>query len=569
MSAINTIWMLLGTAHLFFIQAGFGMLETGFSRAHNGENIIIKNLLGACVTIPVFLFMGYGIMFGSYNNFFGGFDFLINGNYSSILPGGVSKWSFAIFHIALCSIVTTIASGAMAERIKLSAYCVFCIAISLIVYPVSGHWIWGNGWLADLGFHDYAGSTVVNLVAGIAALCGAKIIGPRIGKYSNEGKSKAIPGNNIMLGTFGIFIIWFCWLMFSGSFVLSMQNYSIQNVGIIFLNINLSLAMATCTTMVFTWVKYKKTDVSMIVNGALVGLVAISAGCDAVSPLGAAIIGICSALVAVYAIEAIDKVFKIDDPVGVIGVNGLCGAFGTVMVGLFSTEAGFFYNGGFNLLKVQFMGVISVSLWTGIVMYLVFKFIDKTIGLRVTTTEELEGLESTDYAVENEYADALPPVSINEASYSRSSEIPGSKKNVPIDEAIPIKVNSICSDDSVASGLTKIEIITKQSKFEDLKVSMNKIGITGMTVSNVLGCGIQKGATEYYRGVPMEMTLVPKVKVDIVVAKVPVEEVVFTARKVLYTGHIGDGKIFIYNVSDVVKVRTGETGYDAMQGIDA
>jgi Amt family ammonium transporter len=569
MSEINTVILLLGTANLFFMQVGFALLESGFSRTKNSENIIIKNLLGICITVLVFLFVGFGFMFGPSSKFFGWFDFFINGNYLFILPEGVSKWSFVIFHISLCALVVTIASSAMAERIKLTSYSLFCLAISLIVYPVSGHWIWGNGWLSNLGFHDFSGSTVVSLVGGMTAFIGAKVIGPRIGKYSSKGKSNAIPGNNIMHGAIGIFIIWFCWLIFNLSAAIGIKNYNIEMSGIIFINTIISFSVSSIITMLFTVIKYKKLDVSMVINGALSGLVSISAGCDVVSPLGAAFIGICSALVSVYAIEYIDKALKIDDPIGSIGAIGVSGALGTILVGLLSTDRGLFYNGSLTTFTVQIMGVLSVIVWTGAIMFLALKFIDKTIGLRVSTNEELEGLEGTDYAVENEYADSLPLVAVNNGYNKKSSDSLNTKKNVPVDEAIPIKMNKVKSNVLENPSLTKIEIITKQSKFEELKIAMNKIGITGMTFSNVLGCGIQKGATEYYRGVPLEMMLIPKVKVEIVVAKVPVEEVVFTARKVLYTGHIGDGKIFIYDVTDVVKVRTGETGYDAMQGIDA
>ncbi len=570
MSAVNTIWVLVGAALVFFMQAGFAMVEAGFTRAKNSGNIIMKNMMDFCIGTPAYWFVGFGIMFGSASGIFGGFDFFIHGNYSQILPPGISLWTFVIFQTVFCATAATIVSGAMAERTKFSAYCVYSAVISCVVYPVSGHWIWGGGWLSQLGFHDFAGSTAVHMAGGSAAVIGAAILGPRIGKYSKDGKPKAILGHSITLGALGVFILWFCWFGFNGGSTLSMEGDSMEAAGRIFMTTNLAAAVSTCTTMLFTWIRYRKPDVSMTLNGTLAGLVAITAGCDAVTPGGAAVIGICAGIAVVLSIEWIDSVLKIDDPVGAVGVHGVCGALGTLLVGLLARDGGLFYGGGVHLLGVQLLGILSVAAWVGIVMFAVFKFIDRTIGLRVTEREEMEGLDSTEHGLANAYADFLPVVPMESLAnhVENVSGVNVIKKDVPVDEAIPIQVLDRHERNSSRSPLTKIEIIAKQSRFEALKNAMNDIGVTGMTVTQVLGCGIQKGAAEYYRGVPVDMTLLPKVQVEIVVARVPAEEVVRTARKVLYTGHIGDGKIFIYDVRDAVKVRTGETGYDAMQGVD-
>ncbi len=569
MSAVNTIWILLGAALVFFMQAGFTMVEAGFTRAKNSGNIIMKNLINFCIGTPIYWFIGFGIMFGSFSGFFGGFDFFIHGDYGSILPSGVSLWAFVIFQTVFCATAATIVSGAMAERTKFSAYCVYSAVISCAVYPVSGHWIWGGGWLSQLGFHDFAGSTAVHMAGGMAAVIGAAILGPRIGKYTKDGKPKAILGHSITLGALGVFILWFCWFGFNGGSTVSMEGDSIETAGRIFMTTNLAAAISTCTTMIFTWIRYKKPDVSMTLNGTLAGLVAITAGCDTVTPGGAAIIGICAGIALVLSIEFIDSVLKIDDPVGAVGVHGVCGALGTILVGFLAEDGGLLYGGGFRLLGVQLLGVFSVAAWVGAVMFAVFKIIDRTIGLRVTSREEIEGLDSTEHGLANAYADFLPMIPVDRMA-NQVDQVFGMKeikKDEPVEEAIPIVITNTGAAPSKAI-LTKVEIIAKQSKFEELKTAMNEIGVTGMTVTQVLGCGIQKGAAEYYRGVPVDMMLLPKVQVEIVVAKVPVEEVVKTARKVLYTGHIGDGKIFIYDVRDTVKVRTGETGYDALQGVD-
>lgn len=568
LSAVNTIWVLIGASLVFFMQAGFAMVEAGFTRAKNSGNIIMKNLLDLAIGTVIYWFVGFGIMFES-GTVIGTLDFFITGNYDSILPNGVSIWTYVIFQTVFCATSATIVSGAMAERTKFSAYCIYSAVISLIIYPMSGHWIWGGGWLAQLGFHDFAGSTAVHMVGGVAALVGAKMLGARIGKYDKDGNSKAIPGHNIVIGALGVFILWFCWFGFNGCSTVSMEGDNIALAGKIFMNTNLSAAAASVTTMIFTWIRYKKPDVSMTLNGALAGLVGITAGCDVVSPAGAAFIGLVCGIAIVLAVEFIDRRCRIDDPVGAISVHGVCGMIGTVMTGLLSEPEGLFYGKGFGFFGVQLLGVITVMIWVIITSFILFKVVDKTVGLRVSKREEIEGLDTNEHGLGNAYADFLPNVQVDSLT-GEFAQVSGLEKptDVPVDVAIPIAAASDYRAADRKGVLTRIDIILKQSKFEELKDAMNDIGVTGMTVTQVLGCGIQKGATEYYRGVPVDIQLLPKVKVEIIVAKVPVETVVSTARKVLYTGHIGDGKIFIYDVRDCVRVRTGETGYDAMQGIN-
>ena len=567
-SAINTIWVLVGAALVFFMQAGFAMVEAGFTRAKNSGNIIMKNLLDLSIGSVIYWFVGFGIMFGT-GSIFGSIDFFITGNYENILPSGVSIWTYVIFQTVFCATSATIVSGAMAERTKFSAYCIYSAIISLIIYPMSGHWIWGGGFLQELGFHDFAGSSAVHMVGGVAALVGAKMLGARYGKYDKEGNSKAIPGHNIVIGALGVFILWFCWFGFNGCSTVNMEGENIAKAGKIFMNTNLSAAIASVTTMLFTWIKYKKPDVSLTLNGALAGLVGITAGCDLVNPSGAAVIGIVCGLLVVVAIEFVDNKLKIDDPVGAISVHGVCGATGTILTGFFSASSGLFYGYGPKFLGVQCLGVIVVICWVAVTSLALFKIIDKTVGLRVSKREEIEGLDTNEHGLGNAYADFLPNVQMDSLTGSYEKVNGFSKPvDVPVEEAIPIAQSEDYRVATKKGVLTKVDIIAKQSKFEELKEAMNEIGVTGMTVTQVLGCGVQKGATEYYRGVPVDIQLLPKVRLEIIVAKVPVEEVVAKARKVLYTGHIGDGKIFIYDVRDCVKVRTGETGYDAMQGIN-
>ncbi len=577
--AVDTIWILLGAALVFFMQAGFAMVETGFTRAKNAGNIIMKNLMDFAIGTPTYWLVGFGIMFGpSVAGLFGvpGFDTMF------VTPSGDFDFATLIFQTVFCATAATIVSGAMAERTKFSAYCLYSFIISLVVYPVSGHWIWGGGWLSQLGFHDFAGSTAVHMVGGVAALVGAAVLGPRIGKYDKNGKPKAIPGHSLTLGALGVFILWFCWFGFNGGSSVSMTNLAsvegasnifeaVNTTGwtaSIFVTTNLAAAVATVATMLITWIRYKKPDVSMTLNGSLAGLVAITAGCDTVDPMGAAIIGLIAAFVVVFGIEFVDKKLHVDDPVGAVGVHGMCGATGTLLVGLFSTgystaAPGLFYGGGFTLLGVQALGVLAVIAWVAVTMTLVFFAIKHTVGLRVSAEEEIAGLDSTEHGLVSSYADFMPAADLAVRPMAAKME----KAPVPVEQAVPVELRQMPEGTASASDvkLTKISIVTKQSMFEALKEAMNDIGVTGMTVTNVLGCGVQKGAPEYYRGVEVDMHLLPKIKVEIVVCKVPVKTVIEAAKKALYTGHIGDGKIFVYDVEDVIKVRTGESGFDALQ----
>lgn len=566
-SSENVIWVLVAAALVFFMQAGFAMVETGFTRAKNAGNIIMKNLMDFSLGTPIYWLLGFGIMFGGSSALIGGFDPLVKGDYSGILPAGIPLPVFLIFQTVFCATAATIVSGAMAERTKFSSYCIYSMVISAVIYPISGHWIWGGGWLAQLGFHDFAGSTAVHMVGGISALVGAKILGPRIGKYDKNGKSKAIPGHSLTLGALGVFILWFCWFGFNGGSTVSATGDDVLfSMGHIFVTTNMAAAVATVTVMCITWIRYKKPDVSMTLNGSLAGLVAITAGCDYVSPLGAAIIGIIAGFAVVFGIEFIDKVLKIDDPVGAVGVHGVCGALGTILVGFFAVDGGLFYGGGASMLLTQVIGVVSVAAWVIVTMTIVFFIIKKTVGLRVSKQEEILGLDIEEHGLTSAYADFMPTVDVISEVHAASS-VAATKAPASMEKAVPVsKTGYTPSSDGVK--FTKIVILSKQSKFEDLKQAMNAIGVTGMTVTNVLGCGVQKGATEYYRGVPMEMNLLPKVQVEIVVSKVPVDLVIEEAKKALYTGNIGDGKIFVYDVENVIKVRTGETGYAALQDED-
>ena len=561
-SAVNTIWVLLGAALVFFMQAGFAMCEAGFTRAKNTGNILMKNLMDFCIGTPLYWLFGFGIMFGAGTAAFGWIDPFILKDYSHILPAGVPLWAYAIFQTVFCATSATIVSGAMAERTKFSAYCLYSAAISLFIYPVSGHWIWGGGWLAEMGFHDFAGSTAVHMVGGICALIGAKMLGPRIGKYGKDGKPRAILGHNLSIAALGVFILWFCWFGFNGASTVGMDSDElIASASLVFFNTNLAAAVATVTTMLFTWIRYGKPDVSMTFNASLAGLVGITAaGCDAVNAFGAALIGLCCGFAVVLAVEFFDKVARIDDPVGAISVHGVCGALGTLLTGLFatgiSTEKGVFYGGGFKFLGVQLLGVVSVIAWTAVVITVVFTLIKKTIGLRADAADEIMGLDRSEHGLPTAYSGFTI---LHDGALDEGEAVPMEEKTY----AEPVKAAKEKAPDEPV--YTNVRIICRSSSLESLKTAMNKIGITGMTVTNVMGYGVQKGKPEYYRGTPVEVTLLPKVQVDIVVSKVPVGTVIETARKVLYTGHIGDGKIFVTDVENVVRVRTGEEGYDALQ----
>lgn len=563
--SINTTWVLVAAALVFFMQAGFAMVETGFTRSKNAGNIIMKNLMDFSIGAPIYWIAGFGIMFGTGSGVFGALDIFTQGDYTAILPEGVSMWAYFIFQTVFCATAATIVSGAMAERTKFSAYCIYSALISLFIYPISGHWIWGGGWLSQIGFHDFAGSTAVHMVGGVAALIGAAMLGPRIGKYDKDGKPRAIPGHSLTLGALGVFILWFCWFGFNGGSTVSMTGEAAASAGKIFTTTNLAAAVATVTVMLITWIKYKKPDVSMTLNGTLAGLVAITAGCDTVSPASSAIIGIIAGFAVVYGIEFVDKKLKVDDPVGAVGVHGLNGMLGTLLVGLFSngegTEtAGLFFGGGFKLLGIQALGVVSVAAWTAVTITIVFFVIKKTIGLRASREDEINGLDISEHNLASSYADFMPANNLIGELADAPQE---ANASVSMEKAVPVTVVSEVKEGK--DEFTKVAVICSQDKFETLKNALNDIGVTGITVTQVLGCGIEKGMPKYYRGAPVSMILLPKVKVEVIVCAVPVEAVVDAAKKALYTGNIGDGKIFVYDVKNVIRVRTGEEGYDALQ----
>lgn len=561
-SAVNTIWVLLGAALVFFMQAGFAMVETGFTRAKNAGNIIMKNLMDFAIGTPLFWLTGFGIMFGGAGAFIGGFDPLVRGDYSGILPAGVPLPAYLIFQTVFCATAATIVSGAMAERTKFISYCIYSAVISAVVYPVSGHWIWGGGWLARMGFHDFAGSTAVHMCGGAAALIGARILGPRIGKYTEDGKPNAILGHSLTLGALGVFILWFCWFGFNGCSTVAMDSdAAVYSAGNIFVTTNLAAATATVATMIITWLRYRKPDISMTLNGSLAGLVAITAGCDMVSPAGAFFIGLIAAFVVVFGIEFIDKVCKIDDPVGAIGVHGMCGAAGTLLTGVFAVDGGLAYGGGFSFLGIQLLGVVSVILWVSVTMIITFRVLKHTIGLRASEEEETKGLDVTEHNLASSYADFMPMVFMGKAKEGAADT------GVPVEKAVPVEHYPSAKPVSASVKLSKVVVVFNQSRFTALKDALTELGVTGMTITQVMGCGTQKGHVNYYRGIKVEeAALLPKMKLEVVVSKVPVEDVLETAKKALYTGNIGDGKIFVYEVENVVKVRTGEQGYDALQG---
>ena len=556
------VWFLIGAALVFFMQCGFAMVESGFTRAKNAGNIIMKNLMDFCIGSVMFILIGYSLMFSE--DYIAGLFGLPNLGLLTNYSGSSGDWSNFVFNLVFCATAATIVSGAMAERTKFSSYCIYSAVISAVVYPIEAGWIWNpNGWLAQMGFHDYAGSTAIHMVGGIAALIGAMFLGPRIGKYvvdkkTGKKKAKAIPGHSLTLGALGVFILWFGWYGFNGA-----AAKDVDTLASIFLTTTLSPAVATCVTMIFTWIKDGKPDVSMSLNASLAGLVAITAPCDCVNALGSIIIGAVSGILVVVVVELLDKKLHIDDPVGAVGVHMANGIWGTLAVGLFSTGydgvgKGLFYGGGFKQLGIQFVGFASVAAWTVVTMVVVFALIKKTNGLRVTAEEEIKGLDATEHNLPSAYADFVP-ANVLIASGNTSAPAQSVERAVPV-ETFTTKTDAV---------LSKVVMIFNPSKFEELKEAMNEIGVTGMTATNVMGCGVQKGHIRKYRGVEIEeMSLHPKMKLEMVVSAVPVKKVIEAARAVLYTGNIGDGKIFVYDVDDVVKVRTGEHGYDALQGVD-
>ncbi len=557
-SSADVTWTLVAAFLVYFMQAGFALCEAGLTRAKNTGNILMKNLMDFCIGTPCYWLVGFGIMFGGTGALIGGLDPFMQGSYDF---GTLPTWVYAVFQTVFCATAATIVSGSMAERTNFKAYCLYSAAISLIVYPVSGHWIWGGGWLSELGFHDFAGSTAVHFVGGTTACLGAALLGPRIGKYGKDGKPRAILGHNMTAMALGVFILWFCWFGFNGGSTVSMTgDDTMTQAGLIVFNTNMAAAMATLAAMIFTWVRYGKPDVSLTFNASLAGLVAITAGCDVVDPFGAAIIGTLAGILVILSVEFFDKVAKIDDPVGAISVHGACGCFGTLCVGLFATDGGLFYGGGFAKLGIQALGLVSVCAWVLVTMFVIFKVIDKFVGLRVPEQIEIDGLDFAEHGLPTAYSG----FAITDATYANLEAVnPNEGTDLgedDIDKASEAKVNAAVPvvTAPVSTGMHNISVCCKASKLDELKVALNQAGITGMTVSQVTGYGLQKGAGEMYRGVEVDARLLPKVKVEIVVGNIPYQKIVDVIKRVLYTGHIGDGKIFVYGVEKVVKVRTGE-----------
>ena len=568
-----SVWYLMGAALVFFMQCGFAMVEAGFTRSKNVGNITMKNLMDFCIGTVAFYLLGYNLLCGD-----GGF---VGWGLNPFAHFGETDWSGFVFNLVFCATAATIVSGAMAERTKFITYCIYSFIISLCVYPIEAHWVWGGTpWLTDLGFTDFAGSACIHMVGGITAFIGAAMLGPRIGKYDKNGKPRPILGHNILIGALGVFILWFGWYGFNGA-----AAKSVEQLGSIFVTTTIAPALATVVCMIFTWLKYGKPDVSMCLNASLAGLVAITAGCDVTDALGAIIIGSVAGLLVCFGVWFLDNVLRVDDPVGAVAVHMMNGIWGTIAVGLFATNSapgysiadskgnelvGLFYGGGFKLLGLQLTGFVSVAAWTVVTITIVFLVIKATLGLRVSEEEEIVGLDPTEHGLPSAYAGfAIMDVSgdvmdVNENTDLGSSEY-ATASQAKKDAAVPV-VNA--TTPASASGIHKVVIISKLTKYDKLRKAMNDLGVTGMTVTQVMGCGIQKGAGEKYRGAELDATLLPKVKVEVIVGKIPVEKVIETAKKTLYTGHIGDGKIFVYDVAQVVKVRTGEEGIEALQDVE-
>lgn len=567
---VFAVWFLIGAALVFWMQAGFAMVETGFTRAKNAGNILMKNLMDFCIGTVVFIIIGFSLLMGEdLLGFIGKPGFDIFTAYENF------DFSGFVFNLVFCATTATIVSGAMAERTKFLSYCIYSAVISALIYPIEAHWIWGNGWLQQLGFHDFAGSCAIHMVGGISAMVGAKILGPRIGKFvkkdSKVVKVNAFPGHNLPIGCLGVFILWLGWYGFNGA-----AATSVAQLGSVFLTTTVAPSVATVVCMIFTWLKYGKPDVSMCLNASLAGLVAITAPCDVTDCFGAIAIGAVAGLLVVFGVWLLDYKLHIDDPVGAVAVHCLNGLWGTLAVGLFATNTapgyaianasgkelkGLFYGGGFELLGLQALGVIAVAAWAAITITITFLVIKKTVGLRVSREEEIEGLDRTEHGLTSAYTGFV----VSEQNYASEDAVIGVTGK---EETVPVV--TVREPKAPASGTkyTKVTIVCNQTKFEALKDQMSRIGVTGMTVTQVMGCGVQKGKTEYYRGVPLNMNLLPKLKVDIVVSTVPPERVVSAAKSALYTGNPGDGKIFLYDVEEVVRVRTGETGIAALSDPD-
>ncbi|MBR6476851.1 MAG: ammonium transporter [Lachnospiraceae bacterium] len=577
------VWFLIGAALVFWMQAGFAMVESGFARAKNSGNILMKNLMDFCIGTVTFILIGFGLLLGE-----DVVGILGKPGFDVFTDFAHFDWSNFIFNLVFCATTATIVSGAMAERTKFLSYCVYSAIISAFIYPIEAHWTWGGGFLAQMGFHDFAGSNCIHMVGGICALIGAIMVGPRIGKFTKDKSGKitkvnAFPGHNLPLGALGVFILWLGWYGFNGA-----AAVTVDELASIFVTTTIAPAIATVVCMIFTWIKYGKPDVSMCLNASLAGLVAVTAPCDVCDAFGSIIIGAVAGLLVCFGVWFLDYKLRVDDPVGAVAVHMMNGIWGTIAVGLFATPsapafargvegganqiagAGLFYGGGFTQLGIQFVGLFATAGWTVVMITITFLIIKAIFGLRVSEEEEITGLDATEHGLASAYSGfAIMDVSntmtmeVNENTnlgsdaYEEASE---AKKAA----AVPVtKLPEI-----VNTGIHKVVIIAKMTRYEVLKKALNDLGVTGMTVVNVMGCGIQKGAGEKYRGVEMDATLLPKVKVEVVVSEIPVEKVIEAAKKALYTGHIGDGKIFVYGVENVIKVRTGEEGFAALQDVE-
>lgn len=556
LSEVFGIWFLIGAALVFFMQAGFAMVEAGFTRAKNAGNIIMKNLMDFCLGTVAFLILGYSFLCGpdSGGGLIGWLDF----GSGPLFDFTNTNWSLFVFNLVFCATAATIVSGAMAERTKFVSYCIYSFVISLFVYPIEAHWVWGpDGWLSAIGFHDFAGSAVIHYVGGLTALIGAKILGPRIGKFNKDGSPNGIPGHNLTIGALGCFILWFGWYGFNGAAATNGTQ-----LATIFATTTVAPAIATCTVMIVTWIKYGKPDVAMSLNGSLAGLVAITAGCDAVNVFGAAIIGILAGFTVIFFVWLLDYKLKIDDPVGAVAVHLGNGLLGTICVGLFAcgsdtmpSAQGLFYGGGFELLKTQLIGLVAIGIWTAVLMTITFLVIKATVGLRVSEEEEIVGLDKLEHGLESAYSG----FALETETFAGATTVANTATLPKVDIKERVKTENLSPQ-----KISKVVIITKAEKLDSLKTALDQIGITGMTVTKVSGCGVQKGHVSYYRGAKVDIDLLPKVKVEIVVSSIPVQMVVDAARKVLYTGNIGDGKIFVYDVEEVIRISSGAQGQDAL-----
>lgn len=580
---VDTLWVFLCAILVFFMNLGFATVEAGFARSKNTVNILSKNFIVFAVSSLGFMLLGWGLMFGGDNPIVGTENLWILGGtdlsvYDDTLTSSVPFWGKFFFQLVFCGTAATIVSGAVAERVKYISFIIFSFVLTLLIYPIVGHWIWGGGWLADLGFQDFAGDTAVHSVGGWAALAGAMLLGPRIGKYDKNKRPRAIPGHSMSLAVIGLFVLWLGWFGFNPGSTMSFQNPS--DVMHILMTTNSSAIAAVMTSTITAWIFIGKPDLGMTINGCLAGLVGVTASCAYVTVGASLLIGAIAGIIVVFAVMFFDRI-GIDDPVGATSVHLCCGVFGTICVGLFakegvtslSTKNGLFYGGGFGLLGVQLLGIVAVGAFVFAASMLVWFVLKKTVGIRVPAEEEIAGLDIGEHG-NRAYPDFAPAVDSVDYSAVDTLAVAApatAEATATVEEAVPVAhetVKKVVEHADGAPKFTKIEIICKESRFEALKNAMSGLGITGMTVTHVLGCGQQKGKPEYYRGAEVEATLLPKIQLDIVVSKVPVKTVIETAKKVLYTGHIGDGKIFVYDVENVVKVRTGEEGYAALQDVE-